>query len=749
MRLALAERLDWPRYGGAVLTLLITAAATRFSAERNAVEALFGWLFWSLVFFACWLLRPRLPRDAEGKPPEPVLNLIGGIALTGFLLKLAVASLLPALAFLLLASQAALLLLAERRQHLWLLLGAALAAVLFAAAESRSALFLPCAAAFSFAALGLLALDHAQAQRARAQARQLQPAGAASGSLAYAGLTLLLALPLYLFLPKPAGLQLGGMGAQSDHDYSEGPGSGPATGGNGAALAASDDDDSEAPPEQDELDIRQVRRDKTLANDIVMFVDSSAPVNLRSALLDHFEQDRWRRGAITPQRRPLERGYYEQPGADARPPSVQQRIELVADLDERLPLAPGLRRLRFPAPVLEEYPDGSWSALRPLRAPTQYSVEAAPLLHQGRYLLPEPLPEPAAYLQLPEDLPPRIGELAQRVAGTGDALSQALALEDHLRRHYAYSFETVISSQGVTPLDEFLFETRRGHCEYFASALAIMLRSVGIPSRLAIGFSLGDRNPVTGYYEVRRLQGHAWVEAWLPQRGWLMLEPTPFYPLPLPAQDAQVAAETGRYLEQAARHAQALDPRSLKTALLGQLNDGWKQLRHLLRQTAAALEGLRYVWPLLLVLGLLLWPALQLLRLWQADRQGNREVQRLLAQAAAAAPPQRILATAEALQATLASRGAARPPGTPFAPYYEALLAADNGLPVEFGERFNAARYAAGDGAAAAEAHAALDAAIRARLAAQPHPRCQAQLDRWRRWAAGLPAALRRFRPGG
>lgn len=744
MLMPLDRPLDWRRYGAAVLHLLIAAAATRFSAERDAFAAVGGLLFWCLVFGVCSVLRVRRPAGAASA--EHSGNLAAGFGLLGFLFKLSTAGLLPALAFLLMASQAALLLLAERRQQLWLLLAASLAAVLFAAAESRSALFLPCAAWYALAALSLLYRDRAEELATRAQGQLVEPPAPGHGAAVFAAFSLLLALPLYLWLPKPPALALGGMTAQSAHDYAEhgerDPHGGEAQAAAGDREAAPAGEDGEDAAE--ELDIQAPRRERALANDILMFVDSSAPVNLRGALLDRFEHNRWRRSPMTAQRHELQRGYYERAARPGDAPSLRQRIELVANLERGLPVAPGVLRLRFPAPALDEYPDGSWATLQPLRAPTLYSVEATPQLLGGRYLLPEATPpDLALYLQLPTDLSPRIrGLAAELTRGIDDPLEQALALEQHLRRGYQYSFDTVLSSQGVTPLDEFLFQTRRGHCEYFASALAVLLRSVGIPARLATGYALGERNPLTGYYEVRRLQGHAWVEAWLPQRGWLMLEPTPFYPLPQPAGEAQVAAELDRYLEQRASQAAALDPDALRSQLLGVLRDGWKLGHHLLRQLAAALSNLLSAWPLLLLAAGLLLPGVYLLPQWRADRAEQRRARALLTEMRAGEAGG-VLAAAEGLELVLGARGRPRAAGTPFTAYYAALCAAGLALPPDFGGVFNRHRYAQGAAPLDTEALRTIATLLATELDAQPYPRLGAQLRAWRQRLEELARGLR------
>ena len=80
------------------------------------------------------------------------------------------------------------------------------------------------------------------------------------------------------------------------------------------------------------------------------------------------------------------------------------------------------------------------------------------------------------------------------------------------------------------PLANFLFDRRKGHCEYFASAMAVMLRTVGIPSRVVTGFASGVYNPLTGWQVVRASDAHSWVEAWIAGRGWRTYDPTPADP---------------------------------------------------------------------------------------------------------------------------------------------------------------------------------------------------------------------------
>jgi transglutaminase-like putative cysteine protease len=124
-------------------------------------------------------------------------------------------------------------------------------------------------------------------------------------------------------------------------------------------------------------------------------------------------------------------------------------------------------------------------------------------------------------------LTPRIVELAAEVAAGAETPAEvATRLERHLMDRYTYS-ESFVGLTGARPLEDFLFRHQQGHCELFASALVLMLRSQGIPARLVTGFLGAERNPLTGYYVVRQANAHAWVEAYLPELGWRTFDPTP------------------------------------------------------------------------------------------------------------------------------------------------------------------------------------------------------------------------------
>jgi hypothetical protein len=138
--------------------------------------------------------------------------------------------------------------------------------------------------------------------------------------------------------------------------------------------------------------------------------------------------------------------------------------------------------------------------------------------------------ERSRYLALPGDLPPRVVDLAhQWTDGLASNEAKARAIEDHLRREYGYDLKS--PSQGTAqPVDHFLFESHRGHCEFFSTAMAMMLRGVGIPSRNVTGFVGGTWNRWGHYYAVREGDAHSWVEAYLDHPthpGWMTFDPTP------------------------------------------------------------------------------------------------------------------------------------------------------------------------------------------------------------------------------
>jgi len=146
-------------------------------------------------------------------------------------------------------------------------------------------------------------------------------------------------------------------------------------------------------------------------------------------------------------------------------------------------------------------------------ASTEYSIDIA-----------------STYLQLPHELDPRIPELAKQITKNARTpFDKSLAIESYLRNRFTYTLN-LTGKPGDDPLAHFLFETRAGHCEYFASAMTIMLRTLGIPTREVNGFLPGEYNDLGGDYIVRASDAHSWVEVYFPGLDWQTFDPTPAAP---------------------------------------------------------------------------------------------------------------------------------------------------------------------------------------------------------------------------
>ena len=132
-----------------------------------------------------------------------------------------------------------------------------------------------------------------------------------------------------------------------------------------------------------------------------------------------------------------------------------------------------------------------------------------------------------AYLQLPEDVPQRVRNLADRITlGSRSAYDKAERIQLYLRSTYEYRLEQYQPPEGRDAVDYFLFERRSGFCSHYASAMAVMLRIEGVPARVVTGFATGDWEGVLGRYRVPISAAHSWVEVYFPSYGWIEFEPT-------------------------------------------------------------------------------------------------------------------------------------------------------------------------------------------------------------------------------
>ncbi len=157
-------------------------------------------------------------------------------------------------------------------------------------------------------------------------------------------------------------------------------------------------------------------------------------------------------------------------------------------------------------------------------ATSDIATPTAPELRTAGRNYPRKISE--VYLHLP-DIDPRIPRLTSQITSSAKSdYEKALVLENYLRTRFGYTLQ-LPQTEVKDPIANFLFERRQGHCEYFASSMAVMLRTLGIPSRVVNGFRSDEFNDITGSYVVRAKDAHSWVEAYFPGYGWQTFDPTP------------------------------------------------------------------------------------------------------------------------------------------------------------------------------------------------------------------------------
>jgi transglutaminase-like putative cysteine protease len=186
---------------------------------------------------------------------------------------------------------------------------------------------------------------------------------------------------------------------------------------------------------------------------------------------------------------------------------------------------PWLVALDLPAtqpPNLRLLPGFVLAANAPVQERLRYALTSWPRYRTGELSAAER----AAALQLPADTGERTRALAMRwrAQSVDDAGVVRAALDYFHHENFIYTLQPPLL--GRQPVEEFLFETRRGYCEHYATALVTLMRAAGIPARALAGYQGGEFNPAGHYYIVRQSDAHAWAEVWLAGRGWVRVDPT-------------------------------------------------------------------------------------------------------------------------------------------------------------------------------------------------------------------------------
>ena len=279
----------------------------------------------------------------------------------------------------------------------------------------------------------------------------------------------------------------------------------------------------------DRLDLR-VRGD--LSDDLVMRVRSTAPAMWRGMIFDEYDGVAWTGDESEVENwLPSDPFHYPIEHRSLGPrATVQQTFYVEAEQPSAI-FAAGQPEVVWSDGGVATDELGAVRTPSTLSEGTVYSVvssrgSAPPGLLR---MLPREAPpeQIERYLQLPDDLPERVRDLAREVtAGATNDFDRVKAIEGYLSDNFEYSLDSPVPEEGRDAVDHFLFDSEVGFCEQFASSTAVMLRSLGIPARVVAGYSTGYRNPFTGYYEVRNSDAHAWVEVWFPKFGWYEFDPT-------------------------------------------------------------------------------------------------------------------------------------------------------------------------------------------------------------------------------
>jgi transglutaminase-like putative cysteine protease len=201
-------------------------------------------------------------------------------------------------------------------------------------------------------------------------------------------------------------------------------------------------------------------------------------------------------------------------------------------------------------PMMDNVGDfGYWGSVAPVY--TARSLLSRPTANELRRSTGRYMPDREHYLQLPS-LPRRVTALADSLTqGLETRYDKVARIEKWLKSEFGYTVELPATAREAT-LDRFLFERRQGHCEYFSTAMVVLLRSIGIEARNVTGFLGGSWSDLGKYLVVTQNEAHSWVEVWFPSHGWVPFDPTP-------AGDGSARAASswmwpGRYFADALQH---------------------------------------------------------------------------------------------------------------------------------------------------------------------------------------------------
>ncbi len=605
--------------------LLLFATFAVVTLDQSFLRSVLSFIFWS-TFLGLALMGGWQYRLSKSKTLSVTSNLFLFLGLLLLIMEIRSISLDRALVGFLVWIQAARCFTLSTRRELYFSYGMSVVLFIYAASASEESGFLIQIFCYVLSGIFVLLTDHVDQKLSIAQGGDRDKL-LAGGHLPVKGWNVTfsivaLAILLYFLVPKPvpAGIEAfpsGGAWYYSNTDWDEeenkesDDGSGNDENTSGEFPVPDDKKSDDGPkPEPDFLDESQYggfqRKfdinqpgESCFLNDIVFTVRSAFPFYARGKVFSTFDGRVWEDGLkekedLFPDENRFDLTRTAWDLTSLKVIELGQTYRIKALLPPLLFAAYRPETLWFSAKQIKIDAHDSVYSPAALRKGTIYSAFSKMQLVDGHPSGGKvPLPDPAPYLQLPDLLSSEIKKLGETLTeGISDPFAQAKQIEVRLKADYQYTLDTVLEDPDQNTLDRFLFETKRGHCEYFASAMVVLLRTLGIPARLVTGYVADDYSPITGYYEVRRLDAHAWVEAYFPNYGWVAFEPTPGSDLPLPKHNTLGFTALTKYIGDRIKTAIETNRNAWWAGILQSISDGFQRTQTFLSEVVAFLKSL-------------------------------------------------------------------------------------------------------------------------------------------------------------
>ncbi|MBI5074621.1 MAG: DUF3488 domain-containing protein [Nitrospirae bacterium] len=592
--------IQYPLVYAGIFLLLISAVLSVVNRDASIPSFLFNSFFWPCLY-AAGLLSAWRNRQKQSETLKVVMYIGIAAAVIVFILVAAVATIEKGFLLMLICMQAARNFTLTNRRELYFACLISLILILYAASASKETSFLLYILVYVLSGIFTFMADHIDERLNYAKGgdkdiliRKMNLPAKGFG-LAIAVITL--SLGIYLIIPRmpsphiqafPSGgwnyknegwdrEALTGEQQKEQMNAKSGLRSRvPDTSMSNADDSSKTDVNTDYKGFQDRFDVTKVG-EATRSNEIVFYLQTDRPIYSRGKVFDVFDGRFWSYSGTG------DRKIYSDKRKFVFDDSFYDRglIQIYAmntDMTQHIFAAYKPAVLIFPGNVIEK---GSSLALRApeyLRKGTVYSVISGNREIEGRSAgdTEYPTDEYDRYLQLPSGLSPKVRDLGNSITEQfQNDYEKAKAIESHLKNNYEYTLNTLLMEWENNPAEEFLFNLKKGHCELFASSMVLLLRTSGIPSRLVTGYHANRYNPVTGYFEIRKMDAHAWVEAYIKEHGWVTFEPTPTFVQPLSGKKRRffMASNLNQYLRDRLKLTLQANPEKWWSKLLQYLLD--------------------------------------------------------------------------------------------------------------------------------------------------------------------------------